>query len=46
LNLGLGIHPGIVHFKEKWGGQPLLNYFAYQKEPEIGQVEYDFFAKL
>jgi hypothetical protein len=26
LNLGLGIHPGIRHFKEKWGGIPFLPY--------------------
>ena len=24
LNLGLGIHPGIRRFKEKWGGEPFL----------------------
>jgi hypothetical protein len=26
LNLGLGIHPGIRRFKEKWGGVPFLSY--------------------
>lgn len=26
LNLGLGIHPGIRRFKEKWGGIPFLSY--------------------
>lgn len=26
LNLGLGIHPGVRHFKEKWGGTPFLTY--------------------
>ncbi len=26
LNLGLGIHPGIRRFKEKWGGVPFLCY--------------------
>ena len=26
INLGLGIHPGIRHFKEKWGGIPFLPY--------------------
>jgi len=26
LNLGLGIHTGVVHFKEKWGGTPFLAY--------------------
>ena len=26
INLGLGIHPGILRFKEKWGGIPFLPY--------------------
>jgi hypothetical protein len=26
INLGLGIHPGIRRFKEKWGGMPFLPY--------------------
>ena len=26
LNLGLGIHPGIRHFKQKWGAHPFLPY--------------------
>jgi hypothetical protein len=26
LNLGLGVHPGIRRFKEKWGGIPFLSY--------------------
>ena len=26
INLGLGIHPGIRYFKEKWGGVPFLTY--------------------
>ena len=26
MNLGLGIHPGIRHFKEKWGAKPFLPY--------------------
>lgn len=26
INLGLGIHPGIRRFKEKWGGKPFLPY--------------------
>jgi hypothetical protein len=26
VNLGLGIHQGVVHFKEKWGGKPFLTY--------------------
>ena len=26
VNLGLGVHPGIRRFKEKWGGQPFLEH--------------------
>jgi len=26
INLGLGIHPGVRHFKEKWGATPFLPY--------------------
>jgi len=26
INLGLGIHPGIRRFKEKWGGDPFLTH--------------------
>ncbi|HUT70125.1 MAG TPA: hypothetical protein VMW89_05570 [Desulfatiglandales bacterium] len=26
INLGLGIHPGVRRFKEKWGGTPFLPY--------------------
>jgi len=26
INLGLGIHPGIRRFKEKWGGVPFCSY--------------------
>lgn len=26
INLGLGIHPGVRYFKEKWGGTPFLPY--------------------
>jgi hypothetical protein len=28
INLGLGIHPGIRRFKEKWGGVPFLAYHS------------------
>jgi hypothetical protein len=28
INLGLGIHPGIRRFKEKWGGMPFLPYVS------------------
>ena len=46
LNLGLGIHPGIEMFKQKWGSQPFMRYYAYQKEPEIDQAEDVLFGKL
>jgi hypothetical protein len=26
VNLGLGIHPGVRFFKEKWGGEPFLTH--------------------
>jgi hypothetical protein len=26
LNLGLGVHPGVRRFKEKWGGKPFLTH--------------------
>jgi hypothetical protein len=26
INLGLGVHTGIRHFKEKWGGEPFLSH--------------------
>jgi len=28
LNLGLGINPGVAHFKEKWGAMPFLAHVA------------------
>jgi hypothetical protein len=31
LNLGLGIHPGIQFFKQKWGGDAFLKHFNYSK---------------
>jgi len=35
INLGLGIHPGIRHFKEKWGATPFLPYTSclLQRQP-------------
>lgn len=35
INLGLGIHPGIRRFKEKWGGTPFLSYASalVRKQP-------------
>ena len=28
INLGLGVHPGIRRFKQKWGGVPFLDYHS------------------
>lgn len=42
LNLGLGIHPGIRHFKEKWGGIPFLpyKYAVINRKPiDLGTLE-------
>lgn len=35
LNLGLGIHPGLVSFKKKWGGVPFLphQFVVYRPSP-------------
>jgi hypothetical protein len=33
VNLGLGINPGVVFFKEKWGGVPFLPYSSCSYEP-------------
>ena len=33
INLGLGINPGVVFFKEKWGGVPFLPYSSCSYEP-------------
>ena len=41
LNLGLGIHPGVRRFKEKWGGTPFLNHasaFVARKTVEMGRL--------
>lgn len=41
INLGLGIHPGVRHFKEKWGGTPFLpyKYALVNRQPiELGRL--------
>jgi hypothetical protein len=41
LNLGLGIHPGVRRFKEKWGGTPFLNHasaLVTRKPFEMGRL--------
>ena len=38
INLGLGIHPGIRHFKEKWGATPFLpctSCFLYRQPVQL-----------
>ena len=41
MNLGLGIHPGVRRFKEKWGARPFLPYssaLVRRKPPEMGAL--------
>ena len=41
INLGLGIHTGIRHFKEKWGGEPFLSHnsaLIHRKPPGLGKL--------
>jgi hypothetical protein len=41
INMGLGIHPGIRRFKEKWGGVPFLTYhsaFVDRKPAGLGRL--------
>jgi hypothetical protein len=41
MNLGLGIHPGIRRFKEKWGGRPFLPHcsgLVRMKSPGLGSL--------
>ena len=41
LNLGLGIHPGVRRFKEKWGGKPFLTHASARvtrKPLEMGRL--------
>ncbi|EFI35986.1 conserved hypothetical protein [Desulfonatronospira thiodismutans ASO3-1] len=33
INMGLGINPGIVSFKAKWGAYPFLAYYFQQFQP-------------
>ncbi|MBM4278162.1 MAG: hypothetical protein FJ130_09825 [Deltaproteobacteria bacterium] len=32
VNLGLGINPGVIFFKKKWGSEPFLSYTFYLYE--------------
>jgi hypothetical protein len=41
LNLGLGIHPGVRRFKEKWGARPFLTHasaLVTRKPLEMGRL--------
>lgn len=41
MNLGLGINPGIRHFKEKWGARPFLTHasaLVQRKSPGLGSL--------
>jgi hypothetical protein len=41
LNLGLGVHPGVRRFKEKWGGTPFLKHasaWVTRKPFEMGRL--------
>ena len=40
VNLGLGLHPGVRRFKEKWGGRPFLRHcpaLIYRNKPTAGK---------
>ncbi len=40
VNLGLGLHPGVRRFKEKWGGRPFLRHcpaLVYREKPKAGR---------
>lgn len=39
INLGLGVHPGIRHFKEKWGATPFLPYTSCLLRRQPAQIE-------
>lgn len=45
INLGLGIHPGVRHFKEKWGATPFLPYTSCLLRRQPIQIE-GLFEKL
>lgn len=40
INLGLGINPGVIFFKRKWGSEPFLPYaFSLYRPPTKGFLE-------
>lgn len=39
VNLGLGLHPGVRRFKEKWGGRPFIRHcpaMVFRDKPKAG----------
>jgi hypothetical protein len=46
LNLGLGIHEGIAHFKKKWGGIPFLKYEFCRYRPRPSKALAFLLGKL
>jgi hypothetical protein len=45
INLGLGVHPGVRHFKEKWGATPFLTYTSCLLRRKPVRME-ELFGKL
>ncbi len=40
INLGLGVNPGVIFFKRKWGSEPFLHYaFHLYRPPRTGLLE-------
>jgi hypothetical protein len=46
INLGLGINPGVIFFKKKWGGVPLLPYSFCLYTPSRVEILETLFQKL
>jgi hypothetical protein len=46
INLGLGIHPGVVFFKKKWGGRPFLELRSVSYEPSPSAFPESLLSKL
>lgn len=46
INLGLGINPGVIFFKKKWGGVPFLPYSFCLYTPSRVEILETLFQKL
>lgn len=46
VNLGLGISPGVVRFKTKWGARPFLQYIACTQEQKGNRLMSALLDKL